>query len=81
MNLLISRISYEFFQFFFTFLKIPFFEKKKKIEAKIVQLLVQSHEKFLYMKWNHVPKTYPKFVRLRLFFKIFKKIFKTKKKN
>ena len=45
-----------------------------------MQLLVQSPEKYLCVIWNHVIKTCPKFVTLRSFFKIFKKLFKNEKK-
>ena len=50
----------------------------KKIKAR--QLLVQSPEKFLYVIWNLVKKSYPKFVMSRSFFKILLEIFKTVKK-
>ena len=39
-----------------------------------MQLLVQSPGKFLCVVWNLVRKTFPKFITLRLFFKIFKKV-------
>ena len=48
----------------------------KKINATFVQLLVRSREKFLCAIWNLGTKTYPKFVKLSSFDKIFKPIFK-----
>ena len=45
-----------------------------------MQLLGQSLGKFLCVSWNLCIKTYPKFVTLRSFFKIFKNISKTQKK-
>ena len=47
--------SIRIFQFCFTFFKIPFL--KKKIEAIIAQLLVQSPRKVLYVIWNFGTKT------------------------
>ena len=72
MNLLIFQNPCEFFQFFFDGYKKTVFEKK--IETTTGQLLIQSTEKFLYVIWNVVTKTYPKFVTLRLFFKILKNL-------
>ena len=58
MNLLIIRNTFEFFQNFLTFLKIPFSKKK----TVIVKLLVQSPGKFLSVIRHFFTKTYPKFV-------------------
>ena len=49
------------------------------MEAVNVQLLVQSSGKFLCVIWNLGSKTYPKFVTLRSFFKIFKHVKKIEK--
>ena len=73
MNLLIFQNSYDFFQFFFTFAKIPFLKRKKKKKSCN---LVQSPEKFSCVTWNLVRKIYPKFVTLR---SLFKKILSQKK--
>ena len=77
MNLLIFQNPYEFFQFFLRFSKYRF---GNKIEAITVQLLVQSLGKFLCVIWNLGIKSYPKFVTLRAFFKIFEQNFKNVKK-
>ena len=45
-----------------------------------MQLLVQPPGKFMSLIWNLGTETYQKFETLRLFFKIFKEIFKNVKK-
>ena len=70
------RIHMKFSNFFY------FYENtliEKKIAAITAQLLIQSAGKFLGVTWNLVTKTYPKFVTLRSFFKIYKTIFLMKK--
>ena len=65
MNLLIVQNPYEFINFFYVL--------KKQIDVITVQLFAQSPRKFVCVILNLVTKTYPKFVTLRLFFKIQKK--------
>ena len=68
-----------FFNGFYVFENTLF--EKKKLRPVIVQLVDQLPGKFLCVIWNLITKTYPKFVRLRSFFLIFKEIFKNVKRN
>ena len=63
------RIHVNFFNFSYVLQNTVF----EKVEAITLQLLVQSPEKFLFVIWYLGTKTYPKFVTLRLFFKIFRR--------
>ena len=63
------------FIFIFSFFFVP----EKENEAIIVQLLVQPFGKILCTIWDLVTKPYRKFVKLRSFFQIWKKI--QRKKN
>ena len=58
--------TFKIFQNFLKILKLPF----SKFEVITVKLLVESLEKFLSMIWNLVTKSYPKFLRFRLFLKM-----------
>ena len=62
--------AYEFFQFFFTFMKIPFL---KKIHALTVGLLVQSSEILVrdmesYYKWMSKIRNVSSFSKISKFF-------------
>ena len=70
-NLLIFQNPYEFLLFFYVYEN-----NVKKIEATsiTVQLLVKLSGKFLCVICNFFTKTYPKFVTLHLFWKMFKNV-------
>ena len=67
-----------FFQFFFTFMKILFEKKIRQINRANLN---QLPWKFLHVIWDIVTRTHPKFITLHSFFKIFQKLKKKRTKK